>query len=136
MKLAAIGGLCLLLIGVFSYAGIFAKHLPTYDSLKEKIQAELNAYKGSVDSETSKRQLSAENEAQLMAWNSCVMASPNTKEISKLGYELDILLEYYRITGGTEESAEYFDKWIKEIHGKWVEQLADITACYDKATRI
>lgn len=137
MKLFRVGLILFFLVGGFCVynvkAGIFAKHIPTYDALKDELIAEANGFKGAATQEIDKRGITEENG---MPWNKCVGASQAAQKVTQLGNEITVILEYYKITEGSEESASNFHKWLKALDYAWKAELKEVCSCYDKATRI
>lgn len=128
MKLVATGALCVLLIAALGFGGVFAKKLPTYKTLEERYMASMNGFQGELA--TAIEDIPEENAP---IWDACVKEYDiDTKQLARLGQELEIILQYYQITEGSEESLDNFDKWQKDFNEHYPKTIKEVRACYDK----
>lgn len=121
---------CAMVYTLESEAGIFAKKLPTYKTLKGEYDATINGLAGALGQVIDRHYGSID----LKAWQMCT-DNPKYKS-SRLLYEYEIILEYYRIVEGDEDALDNFRKWKKELDATWPKEVKDVEACYDKATVI
>jgi 5'-deoxynucleotidase YfbR-like HD superfamily hydrolase len=117
-------------LGATIDAGVMAKHLPTTKTLHERLQASGNGFQGLVAQYTEN--IPEENAAE---WNQCTEESEKFKKLVKDVDEITTIINYYEITGGSEETLDNFDKWLKEIDGLRKPALDEIQACYNKHTQ-
>lgn len=133
MKLASIGTLCLMLvIAMGCGAGVLAKHIPTTAAMGERIKAEVSGFRGELETFWAKYQIDEDHPENMALWNTIVNSNESMKELQRLGEEVDVIVQYHDITGGSDESSSNFDKWIKALHEKWVSTAKELENKYIK----
>lgn len=106
---------------------VMVKGLPTTKTLQGRLEGAENGFTGYLNSSKGKVVRGTEHD-----WDSCVdQHDQELKQVFELHDQLVIIIAYYDLTGGSDESADNFDKWLKEFEKKGKLWLDGMNRCYN-----
>lgn len=108
-------------------AGLFAKKLPTLETLTKEYNESINGLSNELGNFLTNNGGVLEEET----WNRCSSTKPYKSQ--QLLYDMGIILDYYRIVAGDEDVANNFRKWKMEFDKSWPSEVKEVEACYNKA---
>lgn len=119
----------LLILGAISMPCHARETLPTYKALSDRFDG---VHAGFITGVTEVLETVSNEEA----WNACLEDnSLEVAEADNLLAELNTILEYYRITKGSDDALDNFNRWEKDFIAKWPKALQSVQKCYLNETQ-